>query len=163
MVTFFSGWGWSHAPAPARIAAVKNTSRRRDSIWLPLTSDPALLRDRVRRASYAVSAIPGPLAPRRMYDISARSVSEKCEHAPSTTLSDPVHLKRPETTAPANICERRDTRESRETASQRRNPPQVTDLRQSTNRTRRRGFPRRRAVRGSSSFWPSLRHLTKSY
>src|SRR5713226_3604716 len=47
----------------------------------------------------------------------------------STTLSDPTHWRRPETTAPANICERRDARESRETASQRRNPPQVTDLR----------------------------------
>src|SRR3989454_4627152 len=69
-------------------------------------------------------------------------------------LDRSLHVRRPETAAPANICERRDTGVRRETASQRRNPPQLTELRHATNGPRRRGFPRRRAVRGCSSFWP---------
>src|SRR5712691_5638287 len=36
MVTFFSGWDWTHALAHARPAAVKNTSNRRDTIGSPL-------------------------------------------------------------------------------------------------------------------------------
>jgi hypothetical protein len=50
----------------------------------------------------------------------------------------------------ANSCERRVACGRRETAAQRRNPPQVTDLRHTTDTSRSRRFPRRRAVRGSA-------------
>ena len=120
----------------------------------------------VARQPTGAHALAGPgsstRVPRR------RAPAVRHPRARSTVLirpsSDSVRsgaLRRPETAAHANICERRDARESREIASQRRSPPQVTDLRHNTNRTRRRGFPRRRAVRGSSSFWPRLQHLTK--
>src|SRR3954453_9094066 len=72
------------------------------------------------------------------------------------------HSCRLETAVAANICERRVSSDSREIASEGRNPRQVTDLPHTADRTRRRDFPRRRAVRRRSGFRPAPANLTKS-
>ena len=53
------------------------------------------------------------------------------------------------------------TQTSPETASKRRNPPQVADLRHATDEPRRCGFPRRRAVRVRSSVLANGRRCDK--
>src|SRR5205085_7527917 len=80
----------------------------------------------------------------------------KCSHLTVMPVGNSVATRmRPGTGCGSEPCERRVASDSREIAPQRRNPRQLTELPHAADRSRRRDFPRRRAVRGAACFRPS--------